>query len=124
MRQLAYQSSKELYRGGHGEPGRYRIDFARINRAALWVLPALLARWLPGGCIEGDEYVVRNPRRDDRAPGSFLINIRSGKWADFAIAGAKGGDIISLAAYLGGISQTEAAMSLAEMLGIEACNDR
>ena len=122
MRRLVYRNSKELYRGGHGEPSRYRIDFARINRAALSVLPALLARWLPGGRTEGDEYIVCNPQRDDRNPGSFRINIRSGKWADFAVEGAKGGDIIALAAYLAGIDQAEAAERLAEM--IEARNVR
>jgi hypothetical protein len=34
------------------------IDFDRINRAALARLPDLLARWLPGGRMEGREYVV------------------------------------------------------------------
>jgi hypothetical protein len=40
-----------------------------------------------------------NPRRVDRHPGSFRINLASGKWADFAVD-AKGGDLISLVAYL------------------------
>ena len=39
------------------------VDFAAVNRAALGRLPDILARWLPGGRIEGHEYVVRNPRR-------------------------------------------------------------
>jgi hypothetical protein len=45
------------------------------------------------------------------------VNLRNGKWADFA-TGDKGGDPISLAAYLGGLSQSEAARRLAECLGI------
>jgi hypothetical protein len=50
-----------------------RIDFEKVNRAALAVLPLLLARWLPGGKVQGREYIVRNPTRDDHAPGSFKI---------------------------------------------------
>jgi hypothetical protein len=98
---------------------RGRVNFEHINRAALAVLPALLGRWLPSGQIEGHEYVVLNPKRTDRRPGSFSINIRTGRWADFA-TGDKGGDPISLAALLADISQIEAARRLARMLGLEA----
>lgn len=94
-----------------------RTDFDAVNRAALAALPALVRRWLPDGRPEGPEYVARNPRRSDRRPGSFKVNLRSGRWADFA-TGDKGGDVVSLAAYLGGLSQIEAARSLAEMLGV------
>lgn len=37
------------------------VDFAAVSRAALGRLPDILARWLPGGRIEGREYIVRNP---------------------------------------------------------------
>jgi len=94
-----------------------RLDFDAINRAALSALPALLARWLPDGARNGVEYVARNPRRSDRRPGSFSVNMRTGKWGDFA-TGDKGGDPISLAAYLHGMRQVEAARALADMLGI------
>ncbi len=93
------------------------VDFDRVNRAALAVLPALLARWLPDGKWHGAEYVARNPNRADRRPGSFKIN-RNGHWADWAVD-AKGGDVVSLAAYLAGPSQAEAARELARALGIE-----
>lgn len=93
------------------------IDFAAVNRAALPVLPSLLLRWLPGGKVVGSEYVALNPRRSDRKPGSFKVNLRTGKWADFAI-GEKGGDVVSLAAYLAGVGQAVAARRLAEMLGV------
>jgi hypothetical protein len=75
-----------------------RISFERVNRAALPVLPSLLARWLPGGRIAGDEYVALNPRRCDHRLGSFRVNLRTGRWADFAIAHARGGDVVSLGA--------------------------
>jgi len=93
------------------------VDFPRVNRAALAVLPALLARWLPDGCKIGHEYVARNPKRSDRNAGSFRINLHTGKWADFA-TGDKGGDPVSLAAYLAGTNQAEAARAIAKMLGI------
>ncbi len=93
------------------------VDFARVNAAALPALPALLDRWLPEGRWQGREYVVRNPRRQDRRPGSFKINLATGRWSDFA-TGDKGGDPISLAAYLFGLTQPEAARRLAEMLRV------
>jgi hypothetical protein len=46
-------------------PGK--IDFDRINLAALAALPALCARWLPDGCRRGREWIARNPRRLDRS---------------------------------------------------------
>ncbi len=95
-----------------------RLDFDKVNRAALASLPAILARWLPGGRTEGGEYVVRNPTRADRRLGSFKVNIRSGRWADFA-TDARGNDVVSLGAYLAGVGQYEAARELARMLGIK-----
>ena len=94
-----------------------RIDFDAVNRAALNNLPAILARWLPRGRIDGDEYVGFNPRRVDRRLGSFKINLSTGRWADFA-TGDSGGDPVSLAAYLAGCGQAEAARRVAAMLGI------
>ncbi len=96
-----------------------RIDFGAINAAALAELPALLSRWLPGGRQVGHEFVVRNPKRADKRPGSFRINVRTGKWADFA-TGDAGGDVVSLAAYLSGAGQAEAARSLAGMLRVRS----
>jgi len=102
---------------------RGRVNFEQVNSAALALLPSLLARLLPSGRIQGQEYVALNPKRADRRPGSFSINIRTGRWADFA-TGEKGGDPTSLAAYLGGIGQAEAARQLAAMLGIEVRRGR
>ena len=101
-----------------------RIDIDRVNVAALRVLPSLLARWLPNGRVQGAEYVALNPRRMDQHLGSFRVNIRTGRWADFAIRNARGRDVISLAAYLGGIERADAAARLATMLGIEVRHAR
>lgn len=90
-------------------------SFDDINRAALAALPSILDRWLPGGRRDGREFVARNPIRADRRAGSFKVNLRTGKWSDFA-TGDKGGDPISLAAYLFGLTQAEAAHRLADML--------
>ncbi len=99
-------------------PTGRRIDFARINRAALIQIDIILARWLPGGRREGEEYVVRNPKRQDQRPGSFKINTRTGAWGDFA-TGDKGRDLVSLAAYLHDLGQGAAARRVAAMLGLD-----
>lgn len=98
--------------------GRFS-SFEAVNQAALAVFPSLLERWLPDGRKQGNEWVARNPRRSDRRPGSFSVNWRTGRWADFA-TGDKGGDPVSLAAYLHDLRQAEAARRLAEMLGVGA----
>ena len=67
-----------------------KVDFASVNRAALSRLPDILARWLPAGRIEGREYVARNPKRRDQRPGSFKVNLATGRWADFATGDAGG----------------------------------
>lgn len=94
------------------------IDFEKINAAARPALPGLVERWLAGGRREGREWVVRNPKRSDRRPGSFRVNLSSGRWADFA-TGDGGGDPVSLAAFLFDLSQGEAARRLADMLGVD-----
>jgi hypothetical protein len=96
---------------------RRSLDFSVINAAALSALPALCARWLPGGKYSGREYVTLNPTRPDRSAGSFKVNLRTGRWADFA-TGDKGGDVVSLAAYLFGLRQSDAARRLADALGM------
>ena len=72
---------------------------------------------LPDGRREGSEWVARNPLRSDRKPGSFKVNLQRGPWCDFA-TGDKGGDLVSLAAYVAGLPQREAAIRLAESLGV------
>jgi hypothetical protein len=97
-----------------------KINFEAINEAAVQSLPHLLARWLPGGKRIGKEYIALNPTRADQKPGSFkvvMVGHRAGVWADFA-TGDRGGDPISLAAYLFDLRQGDAARRLAEMLGV------
>jgi hypothetical protein len=93
------------------------LDFQRVNSAAVAVLPALLSRWLPTGRRHGREWIALNPKRVDRRPGSFRVNMVTGRWSDFA-TGDAGGDAISLAAYLFDLKQAQAARRIAGMLGI------
>jgi hypothetical protein len=46
------------------------------------------------------------------------INLRTGRWADFA-TDDRGGDPVSLVAFLEDVSQPEAARRLARMLGLD-----
>jgi hypothetical protein len=94
------------------------LDFDAINQAALAAFPAVLNRLLPGGKANGRELIALNPRRADRNLGSFKVNRYNGRWMDFA-TGDKGGDPVSLVAYLADVSQGEAARLLAQMLGLE-----
>ncbi len=74
---------------------------------------------LDGGKREGREYLPVNPKRNDSKPGSLSINRETGVWSDFA-TGDKGGDLVSLAAYIQGCKQGEAARALAGFLGLQA----
>lgn len=93
------------------------INYAAINAYCLPRLETLVREWLPSGYRRGDEWCALNPTRDDHRIGSFSVNIRTGKWADFA-TGDQGGDPISLHAYLTGLRQAQAAKSLAARMGI------
>jgi hypothetical protein len=93
------------------------IDFERINAAALRTGRSFVESLIPGGKFRSLEYVVKNPCRDDRRPGSLSINYRSGLWKDFS-SGHGGADPISLVAYVRGVSQGDAARELASKLGV------
>jgi len=96
-----------------------RIAFRHIADIALGAASTLVPRWLPDGRREGCEWVATNPTRTDKRRGSFKVNLRTGRWSDFAV-GASGGDLTALAAYLFGLSQREAALRIAAALGIDA----
>jgi hypothetical protein len=96
-----------------------RINFQAVASAALRNADALVRRWLPDGRRAGTEWVARNPRRNDHRLGSFKVNLRSGRWGDFA-TGDGGSDLIGLAAFLFSLKQSEAAQRIADMLGIDA----
>lgn len=95
-----------------------KIDFKQVAAQALSSLESLLNQWLPDGKRDGHEYRALNPTRGDSKPGSFSINLNTGAWADFA-TDDKGGDAISLLAYITGESQLDAAKDIMQQLGIQ-----
>lgn len=94
---------------------RFPQDFRAIAASALGNSAFLLARWLPDGDLIGDEWCSLNPRRPDRTRGSFKVNLSTGRWCDFA-TGDRGGDLISLYAFLHRTTQGEAARRVAQSL--------
>lgn len=93
------------------------LPFDRIKTAALASIDSVLGTWVPGGKVQGREYLPLNPKRSDSKSGSFSINLDTGAWSDFA-TGDKGGDLVALVAYIDGVKQTDAAKKLAGYLGL------
>ena len=93
------------------------IDFDGINAAALRDGRSFVESLIPGGKFRSFQYIVRNPKRDDRHPGSFTINYKTGVWKDFA-TGDCGSGFISLCAFVRGCSQSDAARELAARYGV------
>ena len=89
-----------------------------VSAFALQHAPALVAELLPEGRRQGSEWWSRNPTRADRSAGSFSVSLVDGRWHDFA-SGDRGGDLVSLAAFLWGVRQTDAARDLAHRLGLD-----
>jgi hypothetical protein len=86
-------------------------EFTAMNQFAKRNMTVFLEKLLPGGKNRSNEYVVRNPKRADKHPGSFKICVsgpKVGVWCDFA-ANAKGSDPLSLVAYVKSVSRAEAA---------------
>jgi putative DNA primase/helicase len=92
------------------------IDFPTIAAAALAVSDTLIARWLPSGRRNGHEWLCGD--LSGSAGESTSINLKTGKWADFA-GDKKGGDLIALLAAIKDCSQLDAAKEIAETLGIK-----
>jgi putative DNA primase/helicase len=91
-------------------------DFKTIADLAKSSSLTIVSYLCPHGKREGHEWVALNPTRSDTKPGSFKINLKTGKWADFS-TGDRGGDLISLWAYIKGIGQYEAMKELKTVLG-------
>ncbi len=94
-----------------------QVNFREVNQLAMSYLPSLLSKWLPDGRVSGHEFTALNPKRNDNKAGSFKVNLITGRWSDFA-TGDRGGDIISLAAYLADLSQSDAAKAILRMVGV------
>lgn len=93
-------------------------DFGRVAAASLLSIEKLLGDWFPKGVREGLEFCIGSSSGE--AGQSLRIRLegeKAGNWGDFA-AGDAGGDLISLYAYIHGISQGKACVALAGQLGV------
>ena len=93
-----------------------KINFSQVKNFLKGHEEGILRRLLPTAKKAGNEYIALNPTRNDKNLGSFRINTTNGKWADFA-TGDKGGDIISLYAYIKSVNQLTAAKELLRFVG-------
>lgn len=89
-----------------------QIDFEGLARDLLSQARSILPGWLPGGKVFNNEYVCAGLRGG--VGQSCKVNLKSGKWCDFATDNCKGGDLISLYAAIMGIKNGEAAKRLSE----------
>ncbi|WP_297845296.1 DUF927 domain-containing protein [Pseudomonas sp.] len=90
-----------------------KIDFQKLNLKLIELFDDLMTGLGLNGELRGNEFVAFNPKRNDSELGSFSINATTGVWADFAEDdNAKGGDLISLVAYLKDVPQVKAANML------------
>lgn len=102
----------------HNSGAKYqKRNFKTVAASALAVADSVVPKLLPDGKRQRDEWLARNPRRSDEHIGSFCVNLKTGNWADFALAGARGGDLISLVAYLDCCSQADACDRLSAHVG-------
>lgn len=88
-----------------------KLDFDGLKARLHNDIHGTVVAWIPGGKREANEYVVENPTRSDGKKGSFKINLKTGRWKDFATDDA-GGDLIALYAYLKGLSMGDAFREL------------
>lgn len=93
------------------------IQFGPLREALLADAENLVGRWLPGGQFDGPEY-----RCADLSGGhghSCSVNVKTGKWADFA-TGEQGNDFIGLYAAIHGLSNAKAAIQVAREEKLES----
>jgi len=104
--------------GAPDERRSRRVDFDRVNAAALRNADGVVRALVPDGRREGTEWVFRPPWRESSGYGSCKVSLATGKGADFK-AGHTWGDLVGLAALVSGLSQRDAAIRLAESLGVD-----
>lgn len=85
------------------------MNFDGLNHKLLPNASSLLVDWLPGGKIAGSEYEAATLWGGKGK--SVKVNIKTGKWAEFA-GDEKGTDLVSLYAAIKGLSQRDAYIAL------------
>ncbi len=109
----ARSMSEQKHHIGHQAPS---IDFAAIKTRADPFIVEILEELSPDGELRGSEYFMYNPHRDDGELGSFKYNIDNNKYGDFVDDEVRGYDIIALAAFLLGVTQSAAAQKILEIV--------
>lgn len=104
-----------MFAGNHIHNVGKRIDFDDLEAEIEPFLLDVLQEIFDDGQLQGNEFVMINPRRQDSSPGSFKFNIQHGLWADFA-CDKRGKGMISLVAYAHNVSLRRAAHALAEVV--------
>jgi putative DNA primase/helicase len=92
------------------------IRFQALSDALLSRAEQLVPAWLPGGRRNGHEWVCAGLHGGEGT--SCSVNLRTGRWADFA-SDDKGGDLVSLYAAIHGLDQGRAAVAVARDEGLE-----
>ena len=93
------------------------MDFRGLADRLLADADRLLAQWLPAGRRQGHEFKCGSVAGE--AGDSLSINIRTGRWADFA-TGERGGDLIDLYAAIHDMELGEAYRELDGAPGVPA----
>src|SRR4051794_19140790 len=92
------------------------IPFDQIHAVSLAQAQRLLVDWFPHGKITGREFKVGSLQGE--AGESLSVDLRSGKWKDFA-AGDSGFDLIALRASMRHAGdRVAAARELGQILGL------
>lgn len=111
--------SPSLARPGPQRGGRRAepIDFAEVkDRAERWIVD-ILEEIAPEGELQGSEYVMLNPHRNDGGLGSFKYNIDKNVYSDFADDDeVKGAGIIDLVAFLDDVKPIDAARKVNDII--------
>jgi hypothetical protein len=93
------------------------VNFDRINAAALADVEGVITALLPQGRRKGGDWEALSPRFR-QTPRVILANLKTGRWAEL-FGSNGGGDLIGLAAFVRNVSRRNAAIALAEHLGVD-----
>lgn len=94
------------------------INYPALANALLAMAETLVPMWLPGGKFNqgGGEYVCAS--LSGGKGSSCSVNLKTGRWGDFA-GEEKGNDLIGLYAAIHGLTMARAAVELARDMGLE-----
>lgn len=96
------------------------MDFKGLALHLLQSIPSILHEWLPGGRVVGSEYCC-----SDISGGngdSLKVNIKTGRWAEFA-GDERGGDLISLYAAINHVKPAQAYIALCKDYNYQPISD-